>query len=75
MQLIKAEIIALKRELKRVEITEKRTGIRYKLINHRIHKLHNSFINARQIHLLHTLAELRRVWGKRLNWTDEDFKQ
>tara|TARA_R110000782_G_scaffold120466_1_gene211454 strand:+ start:13002 stop:13244 length:243 start_codon:yes stop_codon:yes gene_type:complete len=75
MQRIKEEIIALRRELKRVEITEKRTGLRYKLIDYRIQKLHSSFIDARQVQLLHTLAELRHVWGKRLNWTDEDFKK
>lgn len=72
---IKSEICDLKRELKRVEITEKRTGIQYKLIDWRIQKLKQQFVNAREIQLLHTLAELRYVWGKRLNWTDEDFKK
>ena len=72
---IKSEICDLKRELKRVEITEKRTGIQYKLIDWRIQKLKQQFVNAREIQLLHTLAELRHVWGKRLNWTDEDFKK
>tara|TARA_R110000765_G_scaffold23624_5_gene59622 strand:+ start:2730 stop:2972 length:243 start_codon:yes stop_codon:yes gene_type:complete len=72
---IKSEIADLKRELKRVEITEKRTGIQYKLIDWRIQKLKSQFVNAREIQLLHTLAELRHVWGKRLNWTDEDFKK
>jgi len=72
---IKSEIADLKRELKRVEITEKRTGVQYKLIDWRIQKLKSQFVNAREIQLLHTLSELRHVWGKRLNWTDEDFKK
>lgn len=72
---IQSEIADLKRELKRVEITEKRTGIQYKLIEWRIQKLKSQFVNAREIQLLHTIAELRHVWGKRLNWTDEDFKK
>jgi hypothetical protein len=73
MQRLQVEILDLVRERARIEREVPRSSLIYKRITLQIHRKQEDFNDTKQLALRGTLAELRRVWGKRLNWTDKDF--
>ena len=68
------KLVQLLEERDRLRTQYGRNSARAKILDQEINWTAKEYAAARKVMLKITLEELKADWGKRLGWTDEDFK-